>query len=392
MSERFDVAIIGAGVAGCTAAIELSRAGLKVVLLDRAKLPRHKVCGCCLNAEAMATLNAIDVTPALQRSRPRAIDSVTLACGHRILRLASTGGISLSRYTLDDALLQAATAAGCTVMDETTVRVQPCAATDPSVTLACRGDSGRSAEPLHARVAVVADGLAGSASAALDEPTRQTEAGSLRGYGTRLPADKHNHPIGQVVMRCDAGGYVGTVVLEDGSLDIAAAMRPDFVKSCRDPAVAVQKICDAAGRSLGTLNEYRWQATAPLTGRRRKLWGPRIFYIGDAAGYVEPFTGEGMAWAMRSARLVKPYVLQGVQDWGGQIGEAWARCYQREMSRKQLRCKLFAAMLRRPSVVAMGLAIGRFMPKRLLATTARFAMPSMFASQPNAKRLTPVSA
>jgi len=180
-------------------------------------------------------------------------------------------------------------------------------------------------------------------------------------------------------MRCGSGGYVGTVVLEDGSLDIAAAMKPAWVKACGGPASAANQLAASAGEPLPDLNAYAWRATAPLTGARERPWLPGVLFLGDAAGYIEPFTGEGMAWAMMSAQGVVPFVTQAVAEgWRDPIGHAWQRAYDRSVRRRQARCKLFGAVLRRPRLLSAGLAASSLLPTNVQRLAARAAMPPMF--------------
>src|SRR5205085_6540700 len=111
-ARSWDVAVVGAGPAGATAARELARRDCAVLLIDRAMFPRSKVCGCYLNANAQATLAAVG------------LGGLTTACGalpihHLILgthgasaRLPLPGGVLLSREAFDTALIRAAIAAG----------------------------------------------------------------------------------------------------------------------------------------------------------------------------------------------------------------------------------------------------------------------------------------
>ncbi|MFK7790119.1 MAG: NAD(P)/FAD-dependent oxidoreductase [Phycisphaeraceae bacterium] len=376
--KRVDVLVVGAGVAGATAALALGRSGLSVMLVDRARFPRHKVCGCCLNSDAVAMLRDLGLATKLMQAGAKPIAHITAACHGRAISLPSQGGLSVSRFVLDAVLIDAAKQAGCEVRDETIARISAVPSGHERVQVDCMAAVGGEASTVEAEVVLVADGLAGSCTAGLDAGKRVTDPESLRGYGAHMPAVQHGLMDGEVLMRCGAGGYVGTVVLEDGSLDIAAAMRPSWVKACKGPAQAAHAISVQSGHQLSGLDDVKWTATAPLTGVRAKQWARRMFFLGDAAGYVEPFTGEGMAWAMRSARTVVPFAKEACQSWNGQIGEDWERAYQHHVCRKQWRCKLFAMLLRRPTLVSASITTANTLPSRLNQTIAKFAMPPMF--------------
>ena len=106
-----------------------------------------------------------------------------------------------------------------------------------------------------------------------------------------------------VYMACAAEGYVGQVVVEDGRMDMAAALDPLAVKAAGGPGELATKIIDQAGfPPVPDLARLPWKGTPHLTRQSPRLGGERLFVLGDAAGYVEPFTGEGMAWASQGPR------------------------------------------------------------------------------------------
>ena len=94
-----DVIVIGAGPAGACAAIAAAHAGARVMLVERTRFPRPKVCGCCLSDAAVAGLEAIGAHGALHGSVP--IDAVRIATGAGEARLPRAGGVALSRMALD---------------------------------------------------------------------------------------------------------------------------------------------------------------------------------------------------------------------------------------------------------------------------------------------------
>ncbi|HSG55782.1 MAG TPA: hypothetical protein VLA45_10015, partial [Paracoccaceae bacterium] len=153
---------------------------------------------------------------------------------------------------------------------------------------------------------------------------------------------------------------------------------PAWVKACRGPGAAADQLISAAGQALPSLDAYAWRATAPLTGARDHPWLPGVLFLGDAAGYIEPFTGEGMAWAMRSATTAVPFATQAAGGWHDAIGKAWQKAYHDAVRRQQWRCKLFSALLARPRLLSVGLAASSVLPPKLQALAARATMPAMF--------------
>ena len=110
-------------------------------------------------------------------------------------------------------------------------------------------------------------------------------------------------------------GYVGIVRLEENKLDIAGAFDSEFVKSSGGLGPATAAILGEAGLPCpGSWISLPWKGTPALTRASARIADERLFLVGDAAGYVEPFTGEGMAWAVMSAAALAPIVARSY-DW-----------------------------------------------------------------------------
>jgi flavin-dependent dehydrogenase len=88
-----------------------------------------------------------------------------------------------------------------------------------------------------------------------------------------------------------------------------------------------------------------------LTRRPRKVAFERALVLGDAAGYVEPFTGEGMAWALNSAVTITPLAVEAIRRWTPGVGHAWQQLQQRTAKRRQFACRQLARGLRYPALV-----------------------------------------
>lgn len=378
--KRIDALVVGAGVAGSSAALRLARLGVRVLLVDRAPLPRHKVCGCCLNAEAVAILKELGLGAGLEHAGAVPIKQVVVSSRGHSVRLSNSGGCAVSRYRLDQLLAEAAERAGCEVLGRTSARIVGLGEHPGElVRVVCSGAGVGGQQAIAARVVLVADGLAGSSLSGIEEGARLIKPDSLRGYGALLAPANHDQPRGEVVMRCGTLGYVGTVVLEDGSLDIAAAMRPEEVKRAGGPGAAVALIAEQAGQPLRGLDDAHWRATPPLTGSRKRLAHAGVMVLGDAAGYVEPFTGEGMAWALRSAHAALPIATHAIASgWDAGCSARWDIAYRSQVRHRQWRCRLFSALLRRPALTAAMLAMACRLPARLQCFASRLALPQMF--------------
>ncbi len=158
-----------------------------------------------------------------------------------------------------------------------------------------------------------------------------------------------------VFMAAGAGGYVGIVRLEDGSLNVAAAFDPAVVRRVRTPgAAALEVLAEAGAPEIRGLEDATWQGTAALTRRTHPLAQDRLFFLGDSAGYVEPITGEGIAWALASARAIEPLALESINRWHPRLADEWARTHRRLIGHRQLVCRALALGLRQPWLIQIG--------------------------------------
>ena len=158
---------------------------------------------------------------------------------------------------------------------------------------------------------------------------------------------------GTVTMAVGRSGYVGAVRLRDGQLHLAASVDQAALRKNHEPAFLVSQILNEA--NLPTVPELfaaDWQGTLPLTRRSRSVAAERIFLAGDAAGYVEPFTGEGIAWALTTGLAVAAFVEQAVRQSFPEAEHDWRCAYRQLIRQRQDWCRLLAWVLRRPRIAA----------------------------------------
>jgi len=349
-ARPWQVIVVGAGPAGALAARELARRDRAVLLVDRAAFPRGKVCGCCLNVRALTTLAGIGLGELAAQHRAVRLRQVLIAAPRCRAQLPLPGGAVLSRQAFDAALVRAAIAAGAAFLPQTRAGPGPAIAGGRQVTLIQDGTPVTVSAPL----VLAADGLGGQFLAGAGDCPARPARYSRIGAGV-IAADAPDFFVaGSVFMACGLGGYVGLARLEDGRLDVAAAFDRPAVRQAGGPGAAAVCILREAGLpAVPGLADLPWRGTPALTRRPAHLAGERILVLGDAAGYVEPFTGEGIAWALASAVALAPLAARAALCWDGSIGPSWTALHRRAVAGRQGTCRVLAAVLRHPPLARL---------------------------------------
>lgn len=320
-----DVLVIGGGPAGSVAARALARDGHRVALVDRGTHPRWKVCGCCLSGRGVAELEREGLNGIIAQLGARRPRRLVIRHAGRDVRLPVDGTVVVSRSGLDTALLDAARDAGVDLYTGWSATLGALEEGSRGVRIR-RGDDRAE---LRARIVIGATGLTPvPATDGTTSPDVATAPGSRIGIGAVLPAcgfgDRGPMPdhIHMVVGR---EGYVGISTLEDGRIDVAAAIDTAAVRDAGGPGAAVMALLRDAGHPCPRIPpDLGWRGTPELTRAADRPGAERLLLIGDAASYVEPFTGEGMTWAIEDARAVVPHVtaiLEGADPL--QVLAAW---------------------------------------------------------------------
>jgi len=363
----WDAVVIGAGVAGGTASQQLASRGVRVLLVDRATFPRDKVCGCCLNAHALSALDEIGLASALSDRGAKPLSRFQCYWRGRKVELPVAGGAALSRSALDAVLVESAIAAGADFVPATTASLGECAGDYRQVVLSNDGQNVIA----RARLVIAADGLSGHAVRHSRDLPSVVQRRSRIGAHAILPADDH-YPGDAITMVCGRGGYVGLVRLEDDRLNVAGAFDVDAVRRHGGPGYLAAEILKSASLPIpDALAEASWHGTPRMTCRRTCVAAERLLIVGDAAEYVEPFTGEGMAWAVQSARLAAGLALEAVSECSPEIAARWNRLHRQTFRRRQQLCYATTRLLRSELGIAGLFAALRCAP-RLAESVVRF--------------------
>lgn len=375
--ERFDAVVVGGGPAGSTAALCLARLGWRVALIERRPRGRAKACGNCLNPRGVRALERLGVAEAVLGQKPEA--AVTWPT--RLLRLHLPGepplesrldpdgavaGAVVDRGTFDDRLLDAAARCGVEVIRPATGRLVPAADGSAVVEVVSRETNPRR---LGSNLMVGADGL-GSRVARGGLPFCGRKVGFAASLAASPGAGDCPEP-GVIEMVVVPGGYLGAVRNASGSIHVAGLIDLTHVRHWQ-PAELVAAAAAVLGLDPATASGQL--GAAPMPWRPSAVTGPRTALIGDAAGYVEPFTGEGMGWALESAELLAESVAgRPPGSWDESAARCYRRSWQRAIGSRQRTCRVVASLVAHPRLVAVCPGAWRRAASRWL--TARVMSP-----------------
>ena len=359
-ARTWDVLVIGAGPGGAFAAREAARAGLATLLVERSSFPRAKVCGGCLNHTAVEALQRAGLGDRLARLGGSAITAVRLMQDRRQATISMPQGVAVSRRALDAMLAAAAIEAGARFLPETTAVLarEPAETARAGQRLVGLSARGQPAVQVGARVIVAADGLAQTSLRACSEFECVVTPNSRIGVGSTFPAGALDLPPGTITMAIGRTGYVGVARVEEGQVHVGAALDPRFIRQCGSPARSVVSVLEDAGvPASGAFDSLDWLGTLPLTRSTLRPVGRRVLLVGDTAGYVEPFTGEGMAWALATAGAATPFIRRGLHSWDGPLEREWIATCDSLIGRQRRTCRMIARALRAPWAVRAAIGL-----------------------------------
>ena len=371
----WDAIVIGAGPAGTLAARQTARAGLRTLLIDAKVFPRDKVCGGYLNRRALEVLNHVGLAHLTSDRTEDQVNQLEIIYGARRTRFPLPPGRIICRSTFDAALLESARLAGAEILLGAQAAVDPVHHDDFRRVTAVRAGLRHD---LNSRFVICADGLARTSVRQLPGFASSTAANSRIGLGAVVTGDIDACPIGQITMVLSRRGYVGISRIQNQQFNIAAAVdRTHLLHST--PAEVISRMLGESGIHFpAALMSANWRGTPPLTTRPLAVASERVVLIGDVSGYVEPFTGEGMATALEAAVAVTPLAVQAVKSWSPAIAANWKTLHWQMVRDRQRTCRQLAWILRRPWASFAALSVCRLAPGIAGRVIARTSAPMTY--------------
>src|SRR3954470_7969683 len=354
----FDVAIVGGGPAGSSTAAFCAMGGLRALILEREQFPREKVCGDCVNPACWPILRRLNLADRVRSLPHGKLEQVEfLGIGERRLEIDLPGGdegeIAVKRSLFDELLLNRAVELGTEVVQTATVTAL--SSPDPRTEhwKISAGDN-----TFKARTLVGADGRNSTVARLCGLlPASTKERIALQAH-LPLPAGFGN----RVVLEFRPEGYSGQAPVNEDELNLCLVSVPKKMAALRQWAEA---------RFAITPN-HAWRSITPLTRAPIRAGHAGLFLVGDAARVVEPFTGEGIYYALGSAELAaKAIVLQRSGGDSEDVATAYSASHAQLYRGRLWINRLARNAVLSPRAASAFLGLARFQPWMLRLLTAK---------------------
>jgi flavin-dependent dehydrogenase len=371
-----DVLIVGAGPAGSIAAMLLARAGLRVRLIDRDTFPRPKLCGDTVNPGTLALLRRLRLSAGVEERGLR-IEGMRVTGEHGVVVEGQypdgLHGRAIVRRDLDWILLQHAVDAGAMFEPGLAAR-GPMVQTNGTrlvtgVLARCRSTDRR----LPARVTIAADGRRSTIAFGLGlaRHPRRPRRWAIGAYYTGVSGLS---ALGEMHVRRDV--YIGVAPLPGGLANVCL-VQPSHPgdPALHDPAARLEQVLAREpllrDRFEGATRVAAPVVVGPLAVERAGAPVDGLLIAGDAGGFVDPITGDGLRFAVRGAELAAAAALDALQSgWRG-VHARLAAARRREFAAKWRFNLAVRALLTSPDAVAAAAFGARFAPGLIRAAIAK---------------------
>ena len=319
--NNYDVAIVGAGPAGSSLAIRLAQTGLKVLLVEQKKFPRGKLCGEFISPECLVHFAELNVLDQMSLAGGVPLErTVFYARNARSVTVPSewfTAGCSalgLSRAEMDAQLLIRARTAGADILEET-----------QAVGLLFDGEKvcgiklrnkDRNTANVRAALSIDATGRARALARLIEKAHNTGKRERARFVAFKTHVEGASIPHGDCEIYAYRGGYGGSSRVEKGLYNLCFIISADIAKKYGSDASEIMKHAvfenHRAKSSLGDSRIVEDWLAVPIESYGRAGLAPSdgLLSVGDAAAFIDPFTGSGILLALESSKIAAAAIAQ----------------------------------------------------------------------------------
>lgn len=368
-SLKTEVLIIGAGVAGASLATRLTKRGFDVLVVEKDKFPRHKLCGEFVSPECLAHFDQIGVLDAVREIEGDVIHETRFVSERgRSLSVPSewfsngkSGALGISRAELDFRLMEKAREAGARVLEEERV-VSISTGSNRVESVVVKNRSGKRTE-IKANLLVDATGRARVAGKLVERRTGSKARGrSIKHIAFKAHFENARLEKGVCEIYFFKGGYGGLNYVEGGFANHCFIIESKTARQYGGDADRIMREVIFKNKSVrraleGAQRKYNWIAVSvEKFGRQTSLELENLVSIGDAHAFIDPFTGSGMLMALESSEML----AEAIQGFGineaGMIKARFEADHRRETKKRLMICSIIRSLAFSPKLA--GLVIG----------------------------------
>lgn len=346
MERNKRILIVGGGLAGLTAAIHLSKIGLKVILIEKNEFPKHKVCGEYISNEVLSYLNWLDVDCKILKPTHLSRFQFSFVDGKIVESKLPLGGFGVSRYFLDEFLYQKAIENGCKIIQDTVENIV-FLENEFTVTTAKK-------TVLKSEILIGAYGKRSNIDQELNRNFIHKKAPWLAvkaHYSGTFPDDL----VGLYHFK---GGYCGVSKVENERINICYLANYKTFKQYKNIEEYEKNVVSKNPHLKSILDNCEPLFEKPLTISqisfdKKNAVENHVLMIGDTAGLIHPLCGNGMAMAIHSAKIVsellEKYYKNEIKS-RQELETKYQREWNRNFSKRLKMGRILAAIFQRPKL------------------------------------------
>jgi flavin-dependent dehydrogenase len=362
-AKDFHVAIAGAGPAGSSAAIRLALNGARVLLIEEKKFPRAKLCGEFISPECIGHFQQLGVINQMLSAGARSVGETVFysARGHKVavpsewFKSGATA-LGLSRSEMDHRLLQRAKALGVKVLEDAHAAGL---LFENDFVCGVKVKTSDGPSEYRSQVTIDATGRTRALARHFDQEHHSLSNKRKRSLvAFKAHLENARFAPGACEIYFYAGGYGGLSEIERGLSNLCFIVSANDVRRRgSDPDRVLREVVMQNSRAAKTLEHARLHSpwlSVSLEGFGRKTLTPAngLLAIGDAASFIDPFTGSGMLMALESGQVVAETIVSRLGSTGdAQTVELFAKEYEREYTRRFESRLRVSGLLRRAAFV-----------------------------------------